>query len=95
MLGGLKSIYLRMTCLKSSSVGVGYTRPTPATYRFVKEWQEQVDLARVCLHKAAKRSKKWADRKRRDTQFQERDLVLVKLHLVLRPKGIHKGLGTV
>ena len=49
-------------------------------------------MARVCLHKAAKRSKKWADRKRRDAQFQEGDLVLVKLHLVLRPKGIHKGL---
>ena len=49
-------------------------------------------MARVCLHKAAKSSKKWADRKRRNAQFQEGDLVLVKLHLVLRPKKIHKGL---
>ena len=49
-------------------------------------------MARVCLHKAAKRSKKWADHKKRDAKFQEGDLVLVKLHSVLRPKGIHKGL---
>ena len=39
-----------------------------------------MNLAKVCLHKAIKRSKKWADRKRRDAQFQERDLVLVKLY---------------
>ena len=49
-------------------------------------------MARVCLHKAAKRSKKWVDRKKRDARFQEGDLVLMKLHLMLRPKRIHKGL---
>ena len=75
-----------------SSVGAGYTRPNPAAYRFAKEWQEQADLARVYLHKTAKHFKKWANHKRKDTQFHEGGLVLVKLHLVLRPKGIHKGL---
>ena len=39
----------------SSSVGASYTGPTPTAYRCAKEWQEQEDLARVCLHKAADR----------------------------------------
>ena len=64
----------------------------PLWTRFAKEWQELADLARVCLHKAAKRSKKWVNRKKRDAQFQKGDLVLVKLYLVLRPNGIHKRL---
>ncbi|XP_040957861.1 uncharacterized protein [Gossypium hirsutum] len=44
--------------------------PNPATYRFAKDWQEKNDLARACLHKASKRSKKWVDQKRRDMEFQ-------------------------
>ena len=50
------------------------------------------ELGQSLSTQRVKRFKKWADRKRRDAQFQEEDLVLVKLHLVLRPKGIHKGL---
>ena len=52
-----------------SYVGAGYTGPTLVAYKFAKEWQEQADLARVCLHKAIKRSKKWADHKKKDAQF--------------------------
>ncbi|XP_052486152.1 uncharacterized protein LOC128040981 [Gossypium raimondii] len=42
------------------------------TYRFAKDWQEKNDLARACLHKASKRSKKWADRTRRMYNFKWR-----------------------
>ena len=49
-------------------------------------------MARACLHKASKRSKKWADQNRRDVQFQVGDSVLAKLHLILRYTGLHKGL---
>ena len=78
--------------LTPNAVVTSYTGPNPAAYKFAKAWQEQTDLARACLHKAGKRTKKWADQKRRDVQFQVGDLVLVKLHLVLRNPGMHKGL---
>ncbi|XP_012437323.1 uncharacterized protein LOC105763601 [Gossypium raimondii] len=66
--------------------------PNSAAYRFAKDWQEKNDLARACLHKASKRSKNWADQKRRGVQFQVGDSVLAKLHLILRYSGLHKGL---
>ncbi|XP_052481267.1 uncharacterized protein LOC128035524 [Gossypium raimondii] len=69
-----------------------FTGPNPAAYRFAKDWQEKNDLARACLHKASKRSKKWADQNRRDVQFEMGDSVLAKLHLILQYTGLHKGL---
>ncbi|KAE8719061.1 cytochrome P450 78A7-like [Hibiscus syriacus] len=65
--------------------------PNPTAYQFAKEWQEQHELARACLHKAGKRTKKWADRKRRDVNFEVGDLVLAKLSGILR-NPYHKGL---
>ncbi|XP_040930143.1 uncharacterized protein [Gossypium hirsutum] len=78
--------------LTPNAVVTHYTRPNPAAYRFAKDWQEKNDLVRACLHKASKRSKKWADQNRRDVQFQVGDSVLAKLHLILRYTGLHKGL---
>ncbi|XP_040937957.1 uncharacterized protein [Gossypium hirsutum] len=78
--------------LTPNAVVTHYTGPNPAAYRFAKDWQEKNDLARACLHKASKRSKKWADQNRRDVQFQVGDSVLAKLHLILRYTGLHKGL---
>ncbi|XP_040932038.1 uncharacterized protein [Gossypium hirsutum] len=78
--------------LTPNAVVTHYTGPNPAAYRFAKDWQEKNDLARACLHKASKRSKKWADQNRRDIQFQVGDSVLAKLHLILRYTGLHKGL---
>jgi len=51
-----------------------------------------VDLARACLDRAVKRTKKWADKKQRHVEFQVGDLVLAKLHLVLRYRNVKKGL---
>ncbi len=75
-----------------NAVAVGYQGSSPAAYKFAKSWSEETDLARSCLHKASKRMKKWADRKRRHVEYQEGDQVLVKLHNVLRHKDVHKAL---
>ncbi|OMO92033.1 hypothetical protein CCACVL1_06931 [Corchorus capsularis] len=83
---------------RSCSSSWGYPEPASITvlnlaaYKFAKEWQEQADLAHVCLHKAAKRTKKWADKKRRDMEYQVWDLVLVKLYTTLKNPGLHTGL---
>ena len=57
----------------------GYTRKSPTAYKFTKGWHEQADIARSYLEKAAKKMKKWADKRRRHADFQVGDMVLVKL----------------
>ncbi|RVX07570.1 hypothetical protein CK203_025212 [Vitis vinifera] len=63
-------------------------------FKFAKGWHEQADIARSYLDKAAKKMKKWADKKRRHTEYKVEDMVLVKLlpqqFKSLRP--VHKGL---
>lgn len=51
-------------------------------------------MAKVHLERAAKKMKKWADAKRKDVQFEEGDLVMVKLMQHQRRKlaKLHKGL---
>lgn len=75
-----------------STLATSYSGPSPAAYKFARDWEEQNDLARLYLAKAARRMKKWADEKRRPVHFQIGDQVLVKLYLVLRHKNLHKGL---
>ncbi|KAE8723919.1 hypothetical protein F3Y22_tig00011277pilonHSYRG00017 [Hibiscus syriacus] len=41
------------------AITTGYKGPNPTSYQFAKEWQEQHELARACLHKAGKRTKKY------------------------------------
>ena len=64
------------------------------TFKFAKEWHEQADIARSYLDKAAKKMKKWANKKRRHTEYKVEDMVLVKLlpqqFKSLRP--VHKDL---
>ena len=50
-----------------------------ATFKFAKGWHEQADIARSYLDKAAKKMKKWVDKKRRHTEYKVEDMVLVKL----------------
>ncbi|KAE8731731.1 hypothetical protein F3Y22_tig00002684pilonHSYRG00048 [Hibiscus syriacus] len=77
--------------LTPNAVVTGYQGPNPTAYQFAKEWQEQHELARACLLKAGKRTKKWADRKSRDVNFEVGDLVLAKLSGIMR-NPYHKGL---
>lgn len=76
------------------TVVAGYTGKSPAAYPFAKGWQEKADLARSYLDKAAKRMKKWADKKRRPVDYQVGDLVLVKLlpQQFQSLRKVHKGL---
>ncbi|KAE8690983.1 cytochrome P450 78A7-like [Hibiscus syriacus] len=78
--------------LTPNTVVTKYDGPNPLAHNVAKEWHEQHDLARACLHKAGKRTKKWADRKRRDVNFEVGDLVLAKLANILRHADVHKGL---
>ncbi|KAE8692279.1 hypothetical protein F3Y22_tig00110847pilonHSYRG00180 [Hibiscus syriacus] len=87
----LVETYLRHYPLTLNAVVTGYQGPNPTTYQFAKEWQEQHELARACLHKVGKWTKKWVDRKRRDVNFEVGDLVLPKLSGILR-NPYHKGL---
>ena len=57
----------------------GYTWKSPVAYKLAKGWREQADIACSYLEKAARKIKKWADKKRRHAEFQVGDLVLAKL----------------
>lgn len=78
-----------------SAIATGYTGSAPTAYKIAKSWEEQQDLVRACLHKAAKKAKKWADQTRREAYFSEGDMVMVKLHLVLKNKGVVQRIGQV
>lgn len=53
-----------------------------------------MELAKASLAKAARKMKKWADLKRRHREFEEGDLVMVKLipQTIRNYKRSHKGL---
>ncbi|XP_068641157.1 uncharacterized protein [Aristolochia californica] len=52
---------------------------SPAAHQFAKRWKEKQEMARVFLHRAARKMKKYADLKRRAVEFKVGDLVLVKM----------------
>lgn len=52
---------------------------SPGAFIMVKQWEEHADQARVCLEKTRKRMKKWADEKRRPSEYSVGDLIFVKL----------------
>ncbi|KAM2040023.1 hypothetical protein ACFX1T_013414 [Malus domestica] len=72
----------------------GYTGNNPAAFKTAKEWQLAHELARAHLEKASKKMKKWADRKRRNVEFQTGDQVFVKLNASQHKstRGLHKSL---
>ena len=72
----------------------GYEGTSPAAYKLAKGWNEEHDIARAYLTKAAKRMKKWADNKRRPREFQVGDQVLVRMlgRNVKAIRQVHKGL---
>lgn len=80
--------------LTPNAIASGYTGVSPSAYKWAKGWQEQLDVAKVHLDKAAKKMKKWADKKRRPLEFQLGDLVMVKLppQQFKAYRQVHKGL---
>nr|XP_028958767.1 uncharacterized protein LOC114824969 isoform X1 [Malus domestica] len=80
--------------LTPNTVVTGYTGNSPAAFKTAKEWQLAHELARAHLEKASKKMKKWADRKRRNVEFQTGDQVFVKLNASQHKstRGLHKSL---
>ena len=80
--------------LTPTVVAIGYTSKSPGAFKFAKGWHEKTDMAKAYLAKAARRMKKWTDKKQRPKEYQEGDLVIVKLltHQAKIFKGLHKGL---
>ncbi|XP_050137143.1 uncharacterized protein LOC126613560 [Malus sylvestris] len=78
----------------NETVVTGYTGNSPAAFKTAKEWQLAHELARAHLEKASKKMKKWADRKRRNVEFQTGDQVFVKLNASQHKstRGLHKSL---
>ncbi|KAI5662326.1 hypothetical protein M9H77_21649 [Catharanthus roseus] len=76
------------------TLATSYEGKSPSAFKFAKSWHEQTELARAYLNKASKRMKKWADKKRRPLEFQEGDLVMVKLlpQQFKSFRKVHKGL---
>ena len=52
---------------------------SPAAYKFAKSQQDLLDEARDSLEKASRRMKKYADRGRRPLEFEQGEMVLLKL----------------
>lgn len=67
---------------------------SPGAFIMVKHWEEHADQARACLEKSRKRMKKWADEKRRPSEYTVGGLVLVKLlpQQFKAFRSLHKGL---
>ncbi|XP_071717993.1 DNA oxidative demethylase ALKBH2-like [Rutidosis leptorrhynchoides] len=80
--------------LTPNALAASYDGNSPAAYKTMKEWYEQADLARASLDKAAKKMKKWADKKRRHVEFDVGDKVMVKLlpQQFKTFRKVHKGL---
>ena len=66
----------RQQPLTPHTLTIGYTGRSPADFKFAKGWHEQADISRSFLDKAAKKIKKWADKKRRHTKYKVGDMVL-------------------
>ncbi|XP_015946584.1 uncharacterized protein LOC107471601 [Arachis duranensis] len=80
--------------LTPHSLSSSYSGKSPVAYHMIKSWEEQADVTRSYLDKAAKRMKKWADKKRRHASYQVGDKVMIKLlpQQFKAFRKVHKGL---
>ena len=56
----------------------GFLR-SPHAKKFMKAWEETLELAWLCLHDAARRMKKYADRGRWEADFGVGDMVFLRI----------------
>ena len=57
----------------------GYARRSPMAFKFAKGWHEQANIAWSDLDEAARKMKKWVDKKWWHIEYRIRDMMLVKL----------------
>ncbi|XP_070026566.1 uncharacterized protein [Nicotiana sylvestris] len=62
------------------SVAIAFEGKSLGAYHMAKGWEEQLDTAKSYLDKAAKKMKKFADRKQCPTDYRVRDMVMVKFN---------------
>jgi len=55
--------------LTPRSLAIGYNSPSPPTYKFAKDWNNQVGVSRAYLENASKKIKKWAHKKRHPREY--------------------------
>ena len=63
---------------------------SPAAYKFSKSQQDLLDEARDSLEKASRRMKKYADKGRRPLEFEQGEMVMLKLTSQIWKKIINK-----
>eukprot|EP00253_Pinus_taeda_P026665 PITA_26665 len=68
----------QMSVAPHTVVTGGFLR-SPLAKRFMKAWEETLELARLRLHEAARRMKKYADRRRREAHFDVGDMVFLRI----------------
>lgn len=61
------------------TVAIGGLLRSPHVKKFMMSWDETLELAWLCLHKAPRRMKKWADKGRQDAHFSVGDMVLLRI----------------
>lgn len=71
----------------------GFLR-NPRVNKFMKAWDETLELALLRLHNAARRMKKWADKDRQDAYFSVGDMVFLRITIdqFQPPKGTARSL---
>ncbi|KAK2977356.1 hypothetical protein RJ640_013335 [Escallonia rubra] len=67
---------------------------SPLAMQVARSWNEQADMARSYLDKAARKMKKWADKRRRPKEYNLGDMVMLKLlpQQFKSFRKVHKGL---
>ncbi|KAL8151395.1 hypothetical protein V2J09_021203 [Rumex salicifolius] len=72
---------------------VSVDAPSPAVGALVESWNKQLEIACTHLMKAAKRMKKWSDKRRRPFDYRVGDLAMIKLLLqqLKSLKQVRKG----
>jgi len=66
--------------LTPSSLATCYSGPSPLSYKFAKDKNDQVGVARAYLEKTLKKMKEGANKKRCSRELKVRDLVPVKMY---------------
>ena len=61
------------------TVVTGGLLKSPHAKKFMKAWDETLELAWLRLHEAARRMKKWANQGRRDVHFSVGDMVFLRI----------------
>ena len=75
-------------------VATGEVGPSLAAAEVMMAWKDRVKMAKAHLEGATERAKKWADKKRRDEEFQVGEKVLLRLgkEQFVPPKGLASSL---